>query len=95
MKEILLIKNLKEKIYRLASFAVTEEEFNKHDMQIKQRKKKNNIAIIHALVRNNGDRKAIVKNWSDGMEIVNYNSSKKLPIPEFSDAEKEKASEKE
>lgn len=93
MKEIILIKNKQDKIYRIASFLVTEIDFKKHRSKIKQiRENGGDIEPYNEGTKNDWDEKEIIKNWHTSMELIKFTYSNAIAIPKIFDAElKEKA----
>lgn len=62
MKEIILIKNKQDKIYRIVSFLVTEIDFKKHRSKIKQiRENGGNIEPYNEGTKNVGMKKRLLK----------------------------------
>lgn len=84
MEDIIIVKNLEDKKYRISSFRVNESEFKVHEDAILEFNEKTPFYMaFHYLARNDYDKEVMVRCLLDGMDIIGYKSSESISYPMF------------
>lgn len=83
MKEIVISKNEEDKKYCIRSFFITENEFNAHAELIDKFNETPHYRAFHCLSYNDYDEIMRAKCWHDSMEIIGYEYSENVLLPDF------------
>lgn len=83
MKEIILSRNPKEKIYQLRSIEIAEEEFRIHEKLIDDFNEETDYIVVHYFVKQDDQEEVFIQCLRNSMDIIEYKDSRTCVFPSF------------